>query len=201
VMRSVQQDSREIGHGLPARLTPYLRQQYAEWFRADFHWDIFATFTFSHDLTSTRANAILGIYLRTIEEEVRAPLACLIAEERGPSRADASGRVHFHLLIHCAKPLDLVHLTDVWRQDCFGGDRTVGTSAVVRAYEKGISATLYMMKGLRDPKWGWSEWRLEGASKRKPKRFATSTKARRRWKRQHERTRQCAPTVTSSLSR
>jgi hypothetical protein len=83
MMMSVQQDSREIGHGLPANLSPYLRQQYADWFRADFHWDIFATLSFSHDLTSARANAMLGIYLRMIEEEVRAPLACLIAEERG----------------------------------------------------------------------------------------------------------------------
>ena len=201
-MMSVQQDSREFGHGLPARLNPYLRQQYADWFRADFHWDIFATLTFSHDLTSERANAVLGIYLRTIEEEVRAPLACLIAEEQGPSiRAGDAGRVHFHLLIRCAKPLDLAHLTRVWQKDCFGGDSTVGPSAVVRGYEKEISATFYMLKGLRDPKWGWSEWRLEGASRRKPKRFATSTKARRRWKRQQERTRQCAPTVASSLSR
>ena len=184
---SVQQDSREIGHGLPARLSPYLRQQYADWFRADFHWDIFATLTFSHDLTSARASEILGIYLRMIEEEVRAPLACLIAEEQGPSvRAGDAGRVHFHLLIRCAKPLDSAHLTDIWRKDCFGGDRTGGPSAVVRAYEKEISATFYMMKGLRNPEWGWSEWRLEGASRRKPKRFATSAEARRRWKRQQE---------------
>ena len=118
---------------------------------------------------------ILGIYLRMIEEEVRAPLACLIAEEQGPSvRAGDAGRVHFHLLIRCAKPLDSAHLTDIWRKDCFGGDRTGGPSAVVRAYEKEISATFYMMKGLRNPEWGWSEWRLEGASRRKPKRFATS---------------------------
>jgi hypothetical protein len=191
-MMSVQQDSREIGHGLPASHTPYLRQQYADWFRRDFRWDIFATLTFSRDLTSTHANALLGVYLRGIEEEVRAPLACLIAEEQGPSRADATGRVHFHLLIHCAKPLDPVRLTDVWRKDCFGGDDTSGPSAVVRPYEKKISATFYMMKELRNPKWGWSEWRLEGASKRKPKSFATSTKARRRWKREQIRAQQYA---------
>ena len=185
---SVQRDSREIGHVLPARLAPYLRQQYANWFRTDFRWDIFATLTFSHDLTSTRANAVLGTYLRKIEKEVRAPLACLIAEERGSAAVGgATGRVHFHLLIHCSKPLDLLHLTDVWREDCFGGDRTVGPSAVVRAYEEAISAAFYMMKGLRDPGWGWSEWRLDGASIRKPKRLATSKEARRMRKRQQER--------------
>ena len=201
-MMSVQQDSREFGHGLPARLSPYLRQQYADWFRAAFHWDIFATLTFSHDLTSARANAILGIYLRFIEEEVRAPLACLIAEEQGSSvRAGDAGRAHFHLLIRCAEPLDPAHLTDVWRKDCFGGDRTAGPSAVVRAYEKEISTTFYMMKDLRNPKWGWSEWRLEGASRRKPERLATSAEARRRWKRQQERTPQCAPPRRSSPSR
>ena len=193
MMMSVQQDSREIGHGLPASLSPYLRQQYADWFRADFHWDISAILTFSHDLTSACANAVLGIYLRMIEEEVRAPLACLIAEERGLSvKAGEAGRVHFHLLIRCAKALDPVRLSDVWRKDCFGGDRTAGPSAVVRAYEEEISATFYMMKELRNPKWGWSEWRLEGASRRKPKSFATSAETRRRWKRQQARMRQNA---------
>ena len=185
---SVQRDSREIGHGLPARLNPYLRQQYADWFRKGFSWDVFASLTFSHDLTSARANAVLGTYLREIEEEVRAPLACLIAEERGPYvRGGATGRVHFHLLIYCPKPLDLTHLTDVWQEYRFGGDRTGGPSAVVRAYEKEISAAHYMLKRLQDPEWGWSEWRLEHASIRKPKRLATSKEARRMRKRQLER--------------
>ncbi len=181
---SAQHKSQDSGHRGPTGFDRYLQQQYADWFRKDFHWNLYVTLTFSYDLTSGRANAVLGTYLRAIEREVEAPLACLIAEERGPSAMGKGlGRVHFHLLIRCAKPLDPVQLTDVWREDRFGGDRTVGPSPVVLRYEKEISAAFYLMKGLRHPEWGLSLWRLEGASQRKPKSFATSKETRRMWSR------------------
>lgn len=187
-MMSVQRDLQENRYTQPARVDPYLRQQQAYWFRTAFHWDIFATLTFSHDLTSVSANAVLGRYLRRIEGESGAPLACLIAEEGGTVvLGEATGRIHFHLLIRCSKPLDALHLVNVWQEDCFGGVRTVGPSAEVRPYKREISAVFYMLKGLRDPGWGWSEWRIEGASKRKPKRLATSKEARRMWKREQNR--------------
>src|ERR1019366_2494267 len=188
---SVQHQSQDTGHKGPTRFDRYLQQQYADWFRKAFHWNLYVTLTFSYDLTSGRANGLLGTYLREIEGEVGAPLACLIAEERGPSTmGKVLGRVHFHLLIRCAKPLDTVLLTDVWREDRFGGDRTVGPSAVVRGYQREISATYYMFKHRHDPDCNWMHWRLEGASKRKPKSYATSSRVRRMWKRQQERARQ-----------
>ena len=191
MMMSAQHKSQDAGYNGPTRFDRYLQQQYADYFRMAFHWDLFATFTFSDDLISGRANAVLGTYLRGIEEEVGTPLACLITEERGPSTTGKGlGRVHFHLLMRCAKPLDLDRLTDVWSWDRFGGDRTVGPSAEVRPYQKEISATYYMFKHRHDPDCNWMHWRLEGASKRKPKSYATSSKVRRMWKRQQERARQ-----------
>ena len=191
MIKAVQHQSQDTGYRVPTRLDRYLQQEYGDWFREDFHWNLFATLTFSHDLTSGRANAVLGAYLREIEEEFRAPLACVITEERAPSiTGKGPGRVHFHLLIHCAKPLDPVHLMNVWREDRFGGDRTVGPSAEVRVYQKEISATYYMFKHRHDPDFNWRPWHLEMASKRKPKSYATSSEARRKWKRQQERARQ-----------
>ncbi|MEO6801755.1 MAG: hypothetical protein ABI197_00770 [Granulicella sp.] len=187
-MKSMKRDTRLAQYTKPVRFSPFLRRQYADWFRKAFTWQLFATLTFSHDQTSWFANAALGRYLRRIEEETGAPLACLIAEEGDYSvRGENTGRLHFHLLIHCAKHLDRLHLTEVWKEDCFGGDRTVGPSALVSGYEREVSGTFYMMKEQRDPDWEWAEWRLEGASKRKPKRFATSSEARRMWKRQQQR--------------
>jgi hypothetical protein len=191
MMMSAQHESQDTGYNCPTRFDRYLQQQYADYFRKAFHWNLYETLTFSYELTSGRANAVLGTYLREIEEEVGAPLACLITEERGPSiTGKGLGRVHFHLLMRCAKPLDPVHLTNLWREDRFGGDRTIGPSAEVRAYQEEISATYYMFKHRHDPDCNWMHWRLEGASKRKPKSYATSSKVRRMWTRQQERVRQ-----------
>ena len=97
------------------------------------------------------------------------------------------GRVHFHLLIRSAKPLDTVNFTELWKEDRFGGDQTVGPSGEVRVYDENLSAAFYMFKHLHDPSWDWSQWRLAGASKRMPRSFATSKETRRMWRRQQER--------------
>lgn len=176
----------------PAKLDLSLRQELATWFRTKFLWDCFVTLTFSFVPTSTDANEILGMYLRRIEETVRAPLSCLISEERTRLTAKvARGRIHFHLFVRCARPLDPTYLKGEWEKDCFGGDPDDGASAEVLPYDEAISGTFYILKELEHPGWNWSSWRLDGASKRRPKRCATNCRARRIWRRQQERAR-CA---------
>jgi|ERR1017187_334050 hypothetical protein len=188
MMMSAQHKSQDTEYNRPTRFDRYLQQQYADWFRKAFHWNLFATFTFSNDLSSNEANRRLGSYLRLIEEEVGSSLACLIAEERNYSGlGQARERIHFHLQIQCSRPLDTVRFTELWKEDRFGGDRTVGPSAEVRVYDENLSAAYYMFKHLHDPTWDWSHWRLAGASKRTPKSFATSKETRRMWRRQQER--------------
>src|ERR1035441_3527781 len=140
MMMSAQYKSQDAGYNRPTRFDRYLQQQYADYFKKAFHWNLFATLTFSNDLSSNEANSRLGRYLRQIEEEVGSPLACLIAEERNhPGLGQAPGRIHFHLQIHCSRPLDTARFTELWKEDRFGGDRTVGPSAEVRVYDENLS--------------------------------------------------------------
>lgn len=179
--------TQDIDHNQGIHPDRYLKQQYGNWFKEEFRWSLFATLTFSRDLTSNCAKEVLDKYLRRIEEEARAPLGCLIAEERKHSGlGGAPGRIHFHLLIHCAKPLDPAHLESVWKENRFGGNRIAGKPADVRIYDTAKYAAFYVMKGISDPD-RWRERGLEIASRRKPKSFGTSTKSRRRWRREQQR--------------
>ena len=126
------------------------------------------------------------------EGEARLPLACLIAEERkDPGLGGSLGRIHFHLLIHCAKTFDAVHLEEVWRKLVVGEDRA-GDLAKVFPHREDMSPAYYVMKDLSDPSFQWRPWRLHGASKRRPASFPTSARTRRLWRRQNERLQQFA---------
>ncbi len=183
-----QQKSRGKDYDGPTGRDRDVQKEYATWFSKGFRWNLFGTLTFSHDLTSQYANEVLDRYLRRIEIEARAPLSCLIVEEtKSPGLGGAPGRIHFHLLIGCAKTLDPVSLEEVWREDCFGGERTAGPSAKVDRLRTGVSPALYMMKGLFDSGCDWRLWRPQHASKRKPASAATSTETRRMRRRQQAR--------------
>lgn len=183
-----QQKSRGKDYDGPTRRDRDVQKEYATWFLKGFRWNLFGTLTFSHDLTSQYANEVLDRYLRRIEIEANAPLSCVIAEEtKSPGLGGAPGRVHFHLLMGCAKPLDTAHLEKVWREDCFGGDRTAGPSAKVDPLRTGVSPALYMMKGLFDSGCDWREWRMQSVSKRKPVSAAISAETRRMRRRQQAR--------------
>ena len=172
----------------PSSNQRYVQQQYGEWITNAFRWDLFATLTFSHDLDRDRADTVLHEYLRFIEEELRAPLACVIAQESKRASAEkAPVRVHFHLLIGCAKPLDPTRLVELWKEARFGGDRTDGEPAEVLVFDRSRSPAHYMMKGHSDPNCNWEPWNLHNASKRKPKSFATCSKTRRTWRRNQQR--------------
>lgn len=188
----VKHKSQDTGLPQPTRSYCHIQQQYADWFKTRFSWDWYITLTFSCDPSSERAKVLLREYLREIEVTARAPLACLIAEERTTYSGLGlpGGRVHFHLLIRGARSMNANVLREWWRQKRFGGDRTSGSSADARVYKETISATNYLFKNLYNSSWDWSDWRLGQASKRKPASFATSSKARRTWKRQQQRGRQ-----------
>jgi hypothetical protein len=171
----------------------YQQQEYGTYFRTKFLWDYYLTLTFSRDVSSEQATALVNQYLREVEEKIRAPLSCLIAKEQTYSGlGKPTGRVHFHLLLSCSTTLTREFLRDQWQVPKYGGDRTSGPSACVLPYDTERSATYYLFKNLHRPSWDWAEWRLQGASLRKPKSFATSSAARRAWNRNQDRQRNSA---------
>src|ERR1700733_15700601 len=123
------------------------QQEYGTYFKAKFLWDWYLTMTFSRDVSSEQATALLNQYLREIEEKIQAPLSCLIAKEQTYSGlGKPTGRVHFHLLLSCATTLTREFLRDQWQVPKYGGDGTSGPSACVLPYDAKRSATHYLFK-------------------------------------------------------
>lgn len=175
------------------------QQEYAAWFRT-FRWSHYITLTFSRDVSSRQADELLEEYLSELEAHIRAPLSCLIAQERTYSGLGMPpGRVHFHLLVGCAKSVPKEVFSNLWEQPRYGGNRVKGKSAQVLEYDPVISASYYLFKALHDSSWDWRPRRLEMVSRTKPKSYGTSSRTRRSLRRQAERRASVAPVPEPSL--
>lgn len=130
-----------------------LQRAYGEWIQEDYVWNWYVTLTFSHDVSANDAKSRLLAYFNEIEEHVRAPLGCIITQEQAAysGLGKPGGRLHFHLLLYCAKSLSRDLLEDRWQQPCYGGNRTSGASARAKPYNGAISASLYLFKDLHHP--------------------------------------------------
>jgi hypothetical protein len=172
---------------LPTQRDIYHQQNQAEYWR-QFPWGWYVTLTFSKDRSADRASVLLEEYLNEIETLVKAPLSCLISMEKKYSGLGRpAGRVHFHMLIACARPLDPKRLEDLWNQPRYGGTWVTGKSALVVPYDAAIDASFYMFKSLSDPAWDWSARNLDLISPARPASCTTSSRARRRLRRNQER--------------
>ncbi len=172
---------------LPIHRDIYHQQNHADWWR-QFPWDFYVTLTFSKDRSADRATALLEEYLNEIEALVKAPLSCLISMEKKYSGLGMpAGRVHFHLLIACARPLDPKRLEDPWTQPRYGGTWVSRKSAFIVPYDAAIDASFYMFKSLSDPAWDWNSRNLDLISPARPASCATSKRARRRLRRNQKR--------------
>jgi hypothetical protein len=158
-------------------------------FLRTFPWQLYVTLTFSRQISHHQADAILDRFVKDMQQRIGAPLSLAISKEgrnySGCGRP--SVRVHFHLLLACAFPVDAQLVADVWKQPEYGGGRTKGPGAMVLPYDPKLFAAGYVMKGVTDPNWDYSFRKLELISSEKPANYATSAKARRQWKRQRQR--------------
>ena len=98
-----------------------------------------------------------------------------------------AGRVHFHLLIGGAVNLPAKAITDWWQLPKFGGSRTSGAGADVRAYDPNRGAVNYLLKFQADPAWDVRYRNLELLSPLMPESAATCSRMRRKLQRCEER--------------
>ncbi|MGI4756177.1 MAG: hypothetical protein ACRYGF_04925 [Janthinobacterium lividum] len=167
--------------------TARLQQANSDWFR-EFHWHFYATLTFWWEIGRTHARVKLEEYLSAIEEDAKAPLACLIAEETKVSGVgQAAGRVHFHMLGWCAKAVAPGALELLWEQRPFGGNRTFGKSGLLKVYDVQNSAVHYLFKDLPVEGFEWSGRNLDLNAREHPRSYSTSTRQRRRLRRNQAR--------------
>ena len=111
----------------------------------------------SQHRSAERASALLEDYLNEIEALVKAPLSCLISMEKHYSGLGMpAGRVHFHMLIGCARTLDPKRMDEIWSEPRYGGTWVKGKSALILPYDAAIDASFYMFKSLNDPAWDWT---------------------------------------------
>jgi hypothetical protein len=186
-MRTVAEEMKAEYTCLPTRDDIYKQQQYATWLR-QFRWSLYVTFTFSHDVSQGSAQARLESYLQELELKLRAPLSCVIAmETKYSGLGTPAGRVHFHLLVGCACPIDKRLMQNLWNESHYGGNRVSGQAALILPYDERICASFYLLKTLHDPSWDWKERNLDLISPTHPASCATSTRARRRIRRNQSR--------------
>ena len=178
-------------HGTPYERcnTPvalHLRQGYADWFRT-FDWSYYVTLTVSRDRKRNHADFLLEEYLRQVEQQIRAPLSCLIApEEKYSGLGMPAGRAHFHLLVGCGAIVSPSKFVDIWRQPNYGGtwvskrkanDEKLEArdSAYVLPYDRSIDASFYLFKTMGSSDWEWSLRRGHLISPQQPASAARST--------------------------
>jgi hypothetical protein len=180
---------------------PRLKQAYGDFFR-EFPWQLYVTLTFSRDISNNQADAILDRFIDDMEQRIRAPLSVLIGKERGnySGCGRPSIRIHFHLLLECAYPVDARLLADVWKKPEYGGERTQGPGAWVVPYDPKLDAASYVMKGITDPNCDWSFRNLDLISPKTPASYATSAKMRSRLKRHRRRQHLAISTQAPSIS-
>lgn len=172
---------------LPNRDDIHKQQQYGSWLRP-FRWSLYVTLTFSYDVSSGSAQARLESYLQEIELKVRAPLSCLIAmESKYSGLGMPGGRLHFHLLVGCARPIDKRLMENLWNESRYGGNRVSRQAALILPYDERICASYYLLKTLHDRSWDWKERNLDLISPTCAVSCATSKRARRRIRRNQER--------------
>ena len=164
-------------------------QQAQALYMSRFTWHFYLTLTFSWDIRAESARRRLLSYLRFIEDtKVKAPLSCLIAEETKESGlGQAAGRIHFHILVRCARRISVAAFQTLWEQSHFGGNRTAGPSAWVVPYNREISATYYLFKDLNKRFFEWSVRNLDLNAAVRPRSFSTSSRQRRRLRRDRAR--------------
>ena len=168
---------------LPSRGDIHKQQQYATWLRT-FRWNLYVTLTFSHDVSSSSAQARLESYLQELELKFRAPLSCVISiETKYSGLGMPAGRVHFHLLVGCARPMDKRLMQDLWNESHYGGNRVSGQAARILPYDEHICGSFYLLKTLHDPSWDLKVRNLDLISPARPASCAISTRARRRIRR------------------
>jgi hypothetical protein len=174
-------------------------QNLTDWART-WKWRWFVTLTFSEDVGRDRANAILDECLDELEAAFHDSLTCMIAQEQKTYSGSGkpAGRVHFHLLIGGAVDLPAKAIINWWQQPKFGGSRTSGAGADVRAYDPTGGAANYLLKFQVDPAWDVRFRNLELLSPLTPASAATSSRMRRKLQRCEERK---AKTVTQPVVR
>ncbi len=176
------------------------RQSLGAWLQT-FRWNWYVTLTFSHDISSETASAVLESYISELEATHKDTLSCLIATEQKTvsGLGKPAGRVHFHLLVGCAVRLTKRAFSDLWEQPRFGGTRVSGTAAEVRAYDPRGDATFYLLKFMKDPEWDPILRNLELVSPVAPACAAHCTRTRRKLRRHAERRARAAadPSLTT----
>jgi hypothetical protein len=165
-------------------------RQVAEWLY-NWEWRWWVTLTFSRDIGSARADAILGEYLNEFEATHRDSLTCMIAQEQktisGSGRP--AGRVHFHVLIGSSIDHGAKALQQLWQQARYGGNRTSGAGADVRPYDPQRGALVYLQKALMEKSSGLTFHNLELLSPVAPESATKSAEVRRKLKRCEDRKR------------
>ena len=165
-------------------------RQVAEWLYG-WEWRWWVTLTFSHDVGSTRADAVLTEFLNEFEATHHDSLTCVIAKEQktvsGSGRP--AGRIHFHALIGSSIDHGVKALQELWQQARYGGDRTSGAGADVRPYDPQRGALVYLQKALTEDSSGLRLHNLELLSPIAPKSAGNSAKVRRTLKRCEDRKR------------
>jgi hypothetical protein len=164
------------------------RRNQANWVRT-WNWRWWVTLTFSRDVGRDEANAILDDFLDKLEATHHDSLTCMIAEEQKTLSGSGkpAGRVHFHILIGSAVKLTANTIMNWWQLPKFGGSRTSGAGAHVRAYYPRRGAANYILKFQKDPAWDVRFRNLELLSPLTPASAATSSSIRRKLRRCEER--------------
>ncbi len=171
----------------------YQHQQGLGGWLKSFRWNWYVTLTFSHDISSERARAVLESYLSELEAIHRDTLSCLIATEQKTfsGLGKPAGRVHFHLLVGCAVSLTERAFSDLWEHPRYGGNRTSGAAADVQAYDPDGDAAFYVLKSTDHSAWDPIFRNLELVSPVAPASAANNCRTRRKLRRSAER-RACA---------
>jgi hypothetical protein len=164
------------------------RKNQAEWLRT-WNWRWWATLTSSRDIGRDQGNALLDDCLGELEAAFHDSLTCMIGQEQKTYSGSGkpAGRVHFHLLIGSAVNLPALAIANWWQLTKFGGSRTSGAGADVRAYDPRRGAANYLLKFQADPAWDVRFRNLELLSPLTPAGAATSSRRRRKLQRCEER--------------
>jgi hypothetical protein len=163
-------------------------EHYGHWFKS-FNWRWWVTLTFSHDLSTFKADALLREYINELEAIHHDSFSCLVAREQKTLSGcgKPAGRVHFHLLVGCVANLTVKSFTDVWEAPRFGGKRASGAAAHVMLYDPTRDAAFYCFKFLQDPSWDWDHHNLELLSPIAPLSAKSSSRMRRKLRRREMR--------------
>jgi hypothetical protein len=164
------------------------RKNQAEWLRT-WNWRWWTTLTSSRDVGRDQANALLDDFLGELEAAFHDSLTCMIAQEQKTFSGSGkpAGRTHFHILIGSAVNLTANTIVNWWQLPKFGGSRTSGAGAHVRAYDSRRGAANYILKFQKDPAWDVRFRNLELLSPLTPASAATSSRMRRKLQRCEER--------------